>query len=290
MDTLTNKTIISYYEQFIKLNEDELIDIINEGINESKQSTIHLLENIREQLCRNNDIFLSLLMESKGEVDEALKWFQAEPQDSFVLNRLYNKTSQFFSYISGRQKLVRQHQYLTFEYERLDNLDVDSLIDSIRTYLDNNFHRIADFSKEHHEDIKDIVDFIQTIGAGYIGAHYGLPGIIIIAVVVLMIKRGLNIAGKWEKNQTLKRRPPINFYQMGIKRGEILKCRGTGDSVQVISHRKVLLGNQEYSLTAITNKLFGNPQYYTIDAKKWWTYNGRNLNEIYEETYPRDQY
>ena len=83
------------------------------------------------------------------------------------------------------------------------------------------------------------------------------------------------------------RRPSLHFFDMGVPEGSTLVyTENSSISVTVIAARKVFFDGDEYSLTAITNKLLGKPSNYGIQPTAWWMYNGRNLSEIYNETYP----
>ncbi len=85
------------------------------------------------------------------------------------------------------------------------------------------------------------------------------------------------------------RRPPLNFEEMKIPVNSILKFERGNLSIQasVSSSKRVLYEGQEYSLTALTRKLLKIP--YAVAPCSYWTFNGRNLDEIYEETYPIEE-
>lgn len=80
-----------------------------------------------------------------------------------------------------------------------------------------------------------------------------------------------------------KRRPPLNFTEMGIAKGAVLHMVDTDATVTVSSARKVLLDGEETSLTAATTKILGLD--YAIQPTPHWTYNSKLLSEIYNETY-----
>lgn len=80
-----------------------------------------------------------------------------------------------------------------------------------------------------------------------------------------------------------KRRPPLNFTEMGIAKGSVLHMVGRDATVTVCADRKVLFGDEETSLTAVTMKLMGLD--YAIQPTPHWTFEGRSLTEIYNETY-----
>jgi hypothetical protein len=87
-------------------------------------------------------------------------------------------------------------------------------------------------------------------------------------------------AGKKLKQQ---RRPPLNFKEMNIPIGSILKCTESDDEVEVISERKVRYKGEETSLTNAIKTILKID--FAIHPTRYWTYNGKNLSEIYKETY-----
>ena len=83
-----------------------------------------------------------------------------------------------------------------------------------------------------------------------------------------------------------KRRPNLNFSEMGIPSGSALQSVATDDTVTVLSDRKVLYKEEQMSLTEATKRSLGLD--YAMAPARHWVYEGRNLREIYDETYPRD--
>jgi hypothetical protein len=53
--------------------------------------------------------------------------------------------------------------------------------------------------------------------------------------------------------------------------------------VTVVTPRKVKFGDEEMSLGAATKQLLGVE--YSVRGGPFWTFNGRLLSEIYDETY-----
>ncbi len=87
------------------------------------------------------------------------------------------------------------------------------------------------------------------------------------------------------KDKATKHRPPLNFSQMGIPADSILTYNADESiTVKVISDKKVEYLGEEISLTAVTTKLLNSK--YGVQPTPRWSYNGRNLSEIYDETYP----
>ena len=89
-----------------------------------------------------------------------------------------------------------------------------------------------------------------------------------------------------EAGEKMKRkRPPLNFQEMGIPIGAKLQYarNDTNAEVEVCNGRKILYNGIERSLTSVTQELLGIN--YSLQPTPYWTYNGKNLNDIYNETY-----
>lgn len=79
------------------------------------------------------------------------------------------------------------------------------------------------------------------------------------------------------------RRPNLNFREMGIAVGSILHFIEGEATVIVVSDKKVRLMGEEMSLTAATRQLLGLE--YSVAPGPYWTYEGKLLRIIYDETY-----
>jgi hypothetical protein len=88
-----------------------------------------------------------------------------------------------------------------------------------------------------------------------------------------------------EAREDLKRsrRPPMNFKEMGIPTGSVLQYREGNAEVIVADERHVSYKGEVCSLTAATRDIMSLD--YSVQPAPYWTYNGRTLKEIYEETY-----
>lgn len=84
-------------------------------------------------------------------------------------------------------------------------------------------------------------------------------------------------------NEYEARRPNLNFEEMGIPIGSELAFRDGGSTVRVTAPKKVRLEDEELSLTAATRTLLGLD--YSVAPGPYWTFNGRSLRDIYNETY-----
>lgn len=83
--------------------------------------------------------------------------------------------------------------------------------------------------------------------------------------------------------QYKSRRPNMNFSEMGIPLGSVLHFTEGDSTVTVSNAKKVMLAGEEMSLTAATRKLLGLD--YSVQPAGYWTFEGKNLRDIYNETY-----
>ncbi len=79
------------------------------------------------------------------------------------------------------------------------------------------------------------------------------------------------------------RRPNFNFDEMGIPIGSTLVSTKAGRTVVVSGPKKVRLGDDEMSLSAATKQILEIG--YNVAPNPYWTYNGKLLSDIYEDTY-----
>jgi len=75
----------------------------------------------------------------------------------------------------------------------------------------------------------------------------------------------------------------LNFSEMGIPVGAILQLTKGEATVTVASEKKVNFNGQETSLTDATRQLLALD--YSVQPSPFWTYEGRTLKDLYEETY-----
>lgn len=86
------------------------------------------------------------------------------------------------------------------------------------------------------------------------------------------------------KSYKRKSRPPLNFYEMGIPEGSILDfTKDKNIQVRVVAPKKVEHEGKQYSLTALTMELLQLP--YSVQPTGYWSWQGKNLQNIYDETY-----
>lgn len=82
-----------------------------------------------------------------------------------------------------------------------------------------------------------------------------------------------------------KKRPRLNFEEMGIPNGGELIFNNSGEVAFVVSDRMVKFRDEETSLTNATRLALGEGYAYHVAPGPYWSYNGKKLRDIYNETY-----
>ena len=94
----------------------------------------------------------------------------------------------------------------------------------------------------------------------------------------------VDIESKEASRKLKARRPSYNFLEMGIPIGSILNfTQLPQESVEVANERRVSFKGEIISLTAVTKELLNVN--YRIAPGPYWTYQGKVLKDIYNETY-----
>ena len=83
-----------------------------------------------------------------------------------------------------------------------------------------------------------------------------------------------------------KRRPTINYFEMGLKEGDILKFGRNEEFCKVLNGRQVSYQGETWFLSNLTNKLLDRTG--PMDGSPYWYFNGKNLKDLYNETYSID--
>ena len=79
------------------------------------------------------------------------------------------------------------------------------------------------------------------------------------------------------------RRPNQNFFEMGLKKGDILKFGRKDEICTILNARQVSYKNEAWFLSNLTKKLLDLTS--PSDGYGSWYFKGKNLQEIYNETY-----
>ena len=103
------------------------------------------------------------------------------------------------------------------------------------------------------------------------------------------IENDLTAEDKVATQNAKPRRPSLNFYEMGMKQGEILTWKDDPSIFVVIkSERKVTYNDEEVSISALSAQLKGYNTKH-ISPGSYWLYKERLLDDIYNETYPFEE-
>ncbi len=80
------------------------------------------------------------------------------------------------------------------------------------------------------------------------------------------------------------RRPPLNYYEMGMKKDDIIVfVKDNNIIASIFDEKKVIYEGEVYSLTALTRKILNIT--HDVQPTGYWSFNGRNLRDIYDEVY-----
>jgi hypothetical protein len=83
------------------------------------------------------------------------------------------------------------------------------------------------------------------------------------------------------------RRPVMNYLEIGLPVGAMLIYQDGTTTCTVVDGRHVNYNGEERFLSAITAELMGIPG-KPIHGGRYWSYEGRNLLDLYEEVYSED--
>ncbi len=86
-----------------------------------------------------------------------------------------------------------------------------------------------------------------------------------------------------DSGKKLKKRPNMNFLEMNIPEDSELLFKDGITTVKVKDNKKVIYNEEIMTLTAATRKVMDID--YSVQPSPYWTFNGKLLKDIYNETY-----
>ena len=93
--------------------------------------------------------------------------------------------------------------------------------------------------------------------------------------------------GIFDKSKIVTRRSVFDFYEMGIPKGATLHfVKNMSVHVKVIDNKQVEYDGKTHALSRLTAQLLKSPAKYVAPMPNW-TYEGKNLHDYYNETYPK---
>ncbi len=84
-----------------------------------------------------------------------------------------------------------------------------------------------------------------------------------------------------------RKRPNFNFIEMGIPIGSELYFNTNGEVAVVITEKLVRFRNTDTTLTSATRMALGDGYAYNVAPGPYWTFNGKKIREIYNDTYQK---
>lgn len=94
-------------------------------------------------------------------------------------------------------------------------------------------------------------------------------------------------ASKEAGKELRKKRPRFSFSEMGIPTGSILYATVNDESCEVLNDRDVRFRGEITSLTNATMVILEND--YRVAPGPYWTFNGKKIRDIYNDTYPFEE-
>ena len=86
-----------------------------------------------------------------------------------------------------------------------------------------------------------------------------------------------------------KSRPSLNFFEMGMQKGDVLEWKDDPSiTVTILSERRISYKGEEISISALSAKLKGYNVKH-IAPGPHWLYKDKLLSDIYDETYPFEE-
>ena len=102
------------------------------------------------------------------------------------------------------------------------------------------------------------------------------------------IQNDLTDDDKAASSKAQAKRPALNFYEMGLHKGDILKWKDDPNIfVTIISDRRVSYNGEEVSISALSAQLKGYKAKH-IQPTPHWLFGETLLSDIYDETYPME--
>ena len=90
-----------------------------------------------------------------------------------------------------------------------------------------------------------------------------------------------------DSGKKLKKRPRMNFSEMGIPPNSELVFKDGEKRVNVKDERKVIYNNEIMTLTSVTRIIMDLD--YSVQPSPYWTFEGRLLKDIYDEIYSNEE-
>lgn len=98
-------------------------------------------------------------------------------------------------------------------------------------------------------------------------------------------ERELEAREKGEEAQAARKRPALDYFELGIKENDHLYWKDDPTKVATVcGNKKVVFEGHIMSLSKATQTILGKP--YSIQPSPYWMYDGKTLIDIYNEKYP----
>lgn len=108
--------------------------------------------------------------------------------------------------------------------------------------------------------------------------------------VAAEIENDLTPEDKAARDKSITRRPPLDFFLMGLNKGDVLVSKHDESvTVSIADNRHVIYNGEACAISGLTARLIGASNKYVSPCPHWIIKEtGRLLSDLYDETYPMD--
>ena len=167
-------------------DDNELIRIIdyNEFLNVDDINRVHDIE-------QNLQLLESLIRkEISGHILE-----MTTINDSYSLNSLKSHCDAILSCVDRwqhqKKRLEEEREVLIQRVHIVNDKEVEKLIRSVAIFIKENSSQIAKLLLKHPKTTNDIMDFCLAIGPAIADKYADLQGLTIVAIIIILARRGL---------------------------------------------------------------------------------------------------
>ena len=285
-----SQQIIALYEEYSRLDEGELLDIIKKGLIESIHQIVSRLEDYSQTFYQNKN-------RTEEEKQRLLDILQHNHE--LIKDKPINRSSiiEIKECCDVLLSLSKKHDYLSYQIsrtrEQLNRLEyLLSHTSSVHEFrescmslilsIDKKFSKIVNKYDFSSNLISKLIVAIAPILASALGTLPACTAAIMaisLDVYIETLKKEKNI-----KDSSIKTPPrksqSYDLIEMGLKKGNVLEWR-KNNSIKAIIHtsRTVMYNGTEIALSKLTANLKKSASKY-LNPLRYWFYKGRLLEDL----------
>lgn len=294
MAEYSRQQIISLYEDYSHLDESQLLEIIQQELRLSIDH-IKLIKDKRKNtlldLDKENNNLKRHLIDDIKKLAEHLNNDSIDTIQIKVIRDTCNRILEISCKYQNTESLLKAKEVS----ELLDRLKIlYNSSDSIQELQHICFSLFIELQSKINNLIKNPItknaalDSLTAIVNLLIDYYFvGIGVAIPVAITTAIINNILKSKNKKRTDPypSHRRRPRLDFYEMGLSRGDVLNWKdNTTITITVSSKRTILFNGKETSISEVTRDL--KKSKWNVPPCPNWLYKGKLLSDIYDETYP----